>query len=90
MKTWIRRPEELGQKHLQEYGPVRENERAKWLEGGEQLNALKPHCPGTHIVGVSDHEGDVYDVILAQRPFGVDSLVRASWNRRVAHPDRRL
>ncbi|CAN7731536.1 IS4 family transposase [Paraburkholderia hospita] len=90
MKTWIRRPEEFGKKHLREQRPVREKESAKWLEGGEQLNALKPYCPGTHIVGVSDREGDVYDVFLAPRPAGVDWLVRASWNRRVAHPDRHL
>ncbi|WP_246291636.1 IS4 family transposase, partial [Paraburkholderia fynbosensis] len=69
---------------------VQQKESAKWLEGIEQLGVLKTHCPCTHVIGVSDREGDVYDVFLAQRPAGVDWLVRASWNRRVAHPDRYL
>jgi hypothetical protein len=90
MKTWIRRPEERGKKHLRGQRTVREKESAKWLEGCEQLAVLKAHCPHTHIVGVSDREGDVYDVFLAERPAGVDWLVRASWNRLVAHPEKYL
>ncbi|MGF6920635.1 IS4 family transposase [Paraburkholderia sp. 40] len=90
MKTWIRRHEELGKKHLRGQRTVQQKESAKWLEGIEQLGVLKTHCPCTHVIGVSDREGDVYDVFLAQRPAGVDWLVRASWNRRVAHPDRYL
>lgn len=90
MKTWIRRPEEFGKKHLRGKRSVRDKESAKWLEGNEQLAALKTHCPDTHIVGVSDREGDVYDVFVAERPAGVDWLVRASWNRCVAHPEKYL
>jgi hypothetical protein len=90
MKTWIRRLEELGKKHLRGQRSVQEKESAKWLEGIEQLGILKTHCPHTQVIGVSDREGDVYDVFLARRPTGVDWLVRASWNRRVAHPDRYL
>ncbi|MGF6547076.1 hypothetical protein QFZ96_002147 [Paraburkholderia youngii] len=85
LKTWIRRLEELGKKHLRGQRSVQEKESAKWLEGIEQLGILKTHCPHTQVIGVSDREGDVYDVFLARRPAGVDWLVRASWNRRVAH-----
>ncbi|MGF6960518.1 hypothetical protein [Paraburkholderia youngii] len=80
----------MGKKHLRGQRSVQEKERAKWLEGIEQLGILKTHCPHTQVIGVSDREGDVYDVFLARRPAGVDWLVRASWNRRVAHPDRYL
>ncbi|MFM0069399.1 IS4 family transposase, partial [Paraburkholderia aspalathi] len=90
MKTWIRRPEEFGKKHLRGQRSVREKESVKWLEGNEQLAAFKARCPRTHVVGVSDREGDVYDVFLAERPAGVDWLVRASWNRCVAHPEKYL
>ncbi|WP_246392611.1 hypothetical protein [Paraburkholderia youngii] len=86
----LRRLEELGKKHLRGQRSVQEKERAKWLEGIEQLGILKTHCPHTQVIGVSDREGDVYDVFLARRPAGVDWLVRASWNRHVAHPDRYL
>ena len=54
------------------------------------LSALKARCPDTHIVGVCDREGDVYDVFVAERPAGVDWLVRAGWNRSVAHPEKYL
>jgi hypothetical protein len=44
----------------------------KWLEGLEHLAALKTRCPDTHIVAVSDHEIDVYNVFIAERPTVVD------------------
>ena len=90
MKTWVRPPEEFGKKHQRKQRTIREKESVNWLEGSEHLGALKAHCPNTRIVGVSDREGDVYDVFVAGRPAGVDWLVRASWNRRVAHPEQYL
>ncbi|MCW8226561.1 hypothetical protein D8B32_28355, partial [Verminephrobacter eiseniae] len=56
----------------------------------EQLVALEAHCKDTHIVGISDREGDIYDVFMAQRVEGVDWLVRAAWNRRVEHEEQYL
>ncbi|KVZ48335.1 IS4 family transposase [Burkholderia ubonensis] len=90
MKTWVRPPEEYGKKRLRKKRPIQNKESVKWLEGGEHLATLKAFCPNTRIVGVSDREGDVYDVFMAERPAGADWLVRASWNRRVAHPERYL
>jgi len=40
------------------------------------------------LVGVGDLEADVYDVLAASRPAGVDLLIRASWNRCVNAPQR--
>ncbi|MCW8188269.1 hypothetical protein D8B34_28090, partial [Verminephrobacter eiseniae] len=48
------------------------------------------HCKDTHIVGISDREGDIYDVSMAQRVEDVDWLVRAAWNRRVEHEEQYL
>lgn len=90
MKTWTRPPEERGKKHSRKQRAIRDKESVKWLEGLEHVSALKAHCPDTHIVGVCDREGDVYDVFVAERPAGVDWLVRASWNRSVAHPEKYL
>jgi len=90
MKTWIRTPDESGKGQLRKQRAIRDKESVKWLEGLEHLSALKAHCPDTHIVGVCDREGDVYDVFVAERPAGVDWLVRASWNRSVAHPEKYL
>ena len=40
------------------------------------------------MVSVGDREADVYDVLAAPRPAGVDLLIRASWNRCVKAPQR--
>lgn len=90
MKTWVRPPEAFGKKHQRKQRSIGQKESVKWLEGSEHLGALKGHCPNTQIVGVSDREGDIYDVFIAERPAGVDWLVRASWNRCVAHDEQYL
>lgn len=90
MKTWTRAPDDFGKGKLRKQRTIRDKESVKWLEGLEHLSALKARCPDTHIVGVCDREGDVYDVFVAERPAGVDWLVRAGWNRSVAHPEKYL
>lgn len=90
MKTWVRDPEEAGKGKQRRQRDIRDKESVKWLEGLERLEALKEQCPDTHLVGVSDREGDVYDVFIAPRSTGVDWLVRAAWNRRVEHPEKYL
>ena len=90
MKTWVRPPEESGKKATRKKRPITEKESVKWLEGHEQLVALKTRCPDTRLVGISDREGDVYDVFMAERPDGVDWLVRAALNRRVVHEEQYL
>jgi hypothetical protein len=90
MKTWVRPIEQLGKKRLRKSKAIGTKESVKWLEGIEHLATLKSYCSDTHIVGISDREGDVYDAFIAERPIGVDWLVRASWNRRVEHPEQYL
>ncbi|CAB3773763.1 IS4 family transposase ISLpn5 [Paraburkholderia humisilvae] len=90
MKTSIRPPDEFGKGQSRKQRTISDKESVKWLEGLEHLSALKGHCPETHIVGVCDREGDVYDVFVAERPTGVDWLVRAGRNRSVAHPEKYL
>ncbi len=90
LKTWVRPLEQLGKKALRKKLPVQGKESVKWLEGLDHMSALKAHCPGTQIVGVCDREGDLYDVFVAQRSTDVEWLVRASWNRRVIHPEAYL
>ncbi|SOE96936.1 Transposase DNA-binding [Burkholderia sp. D7] len=90
MKTWIRAPEESGKSKQRRKRPIEEKESVKWLEGLEHLASLKTRCPDTHIIGICDRDGDVYDAFIAPRPAGVDWLVRAAWSRRVAHPQAYL
>jgi hypothetical protein len=90
LKTWVRPAEEYGKTQQRKRRPIQDKESVKWLEGIGHLATLKAHCPDTQIVGVCDREGDVYDVFVAERPTGVDWLVRASRNRGVAHPQKYL
>jgi len=90
MKTWARPDADLGKKKQRKQRPIEDKESAKWLEGIEHLAALKARCPDTRIVATGDRESDVYEVFVAERPAGVDWLVRAAWDRRTAHPERYL
>lgn len=90
LKTWIRPPEQIGKKHRRKRLPVTEKESVKWLEGLTQLGTLKERCPHTRLVAVCDREADIYELFVAERPAGVDWLVRAAWDRGVVHPQRHL
>lgn len=90
MKTWIRPNEQVGKKALRTKLPVEEKESFKWVEGLRHLGDLQGNCPQTKFVTVCDREADVYDLFAQARAPGVEWLVRASWNRSVAHPERYL
>lgn len=90
LKTWIRPPEQRGKKHRRKSLPVTEKESVKWIEGLAHLGMLKERCPDTRLVAVCDREADIYDLFVAERPAGVDWLVRAAWDRCVVHPQRHL
>lgn len=90
LKIWARDIEQLGKRHLRRQRPIAEKESYKWLEGVQHLNMLKAHCPANQLVGVCDREADVYELFVAERAAGVDWLVRASWDRRVDHPQKHL
>lgn len=90
LKTWTRPLEQLGKRGLRKKLPVQDKESIKWIEGLNQVAALKHHCPDTSVVSVCDREADLYDLFAAERAAGVDWLVRAAWNRGVDHPDKYL
>jgi len=58
----------------------------KWLWSLEAVFNAHDCCPKTHFVSVGDREADIYDVLAAERPEGVELLIRASWNRCVSAP----
>ena len=64
--------------------PIEDKESHKWLRSLEAVAAARAACPGTHFVSVGDREADVYDLFLAERPVGVDLLIRARVDRKVA------
>lgn len=70
---------------------ITEKESHKWLTSLAALGPARRACPTTQLISVGDREADVYDLFIAERPPGVDLLVRATQNRGVeAQPERRL
>jgi hypothetical protein len=90
MKTWTRPLAELGKRAQRKKRLISQKESIKWIEGLFHLSCLKSRCPDTQIVSVCDREADLYELFMAERPAGVDWLVRAAWNRRVDHSEQYL
>jgi hypothetical protein len=90
-QVWARDPQTFGQQAKQRRSrPVDEKESAKWLHSLHAVNELAAQLPQTQLVSLGDREADVYDLFLVARAPTVELLVRAAWNRRVAHPERYL
>jgi len=89
-QVWTRDPAELGQRATRKQRAIADKESSKWLTSLAAVAAARARCPGTHLVSVGDREADVYDLFVAERPAGVDLLVRAAWDRGVAAPQRHL
>ncbi len=88
--VWARDPEKVGQRATRKQRAIAEKESSKWLRSLAAVNEARHECPPTHFVSVGDREADVYDLVVAERVEGVDILVRAAWDRRVAHEERYL
>ena len=94
-QVWARDPATYapGDPDAHKARPIPDKESQKWLTSLEAIAAARVTCPTTHFVSVGDREADVYELFARARPAGVDLLVRASWDRRVApaeHPERSL
>jgi hypothetical protein len=89
-QVWARNPADRGKRATRKRRPLAEKESQKWLTSVDAVIETQAHCPQTHFVCVGDREADVYDLLVQERPSGVDLLVRAAWNRRVDHPERYL
>jgi hypothetical protein len=87
MKTWVRPEKKFGRKAPATTRPIEQKESIKWLEGIEHLAALKLRCAQTRFVCVGDRESDLYELFSAERPAGVDWLIRAVHNRVACHPE---
>ncbi|NPT59304.1 hypothetical protein [Paraburkholderia elongata] len=88
MKTQVRADVDLGKKRERAKRDSSDSESVKCVEGLNHLPALKARCPDTRMVGVGDRESDVYEVFAAERPAGMDWLIRAACDRCIAHPER--
>ena len=89
-EVWTRDAASLGKRATRKQRAITEKESQKWLTSLEAVTAVHARCPTTHFVSIGDREADVYDLFLAERPAGVDLLVRAAWDRAVDAPQRHL
>jgi transposase Tn5 family protein len=87
-QVWARNPNDISKSAQRKKRPIHEKESQKWLHSLDAVLTAHDSCPGTALVSVGDREADVYDVLAAERPAGVDLLIRASWNRCVSAPQR--
>jgi Transposase DNA-binding/Transposase Tn5 dimerisation domain len=87
-QVWARDPDAVGKRTTRKQRPIAEKESQKWLTSVAAVLAARVECPQTRFVSVGDREADVYDLLVRERPAGVDLLVRAAWDRCVTHPER--
>lgn len=86
-QVWTRPAATLGKRASRKDRVISEKESQKWLTSLQAASEAQARCLTTRVVSVGDREADVYDLFLADRPAGVDLLVRASWDRRVAEEE---
>jgi transposase Tn5 family protein len=87
-QVWARDPHDVGKRARRKQLPITQKESQKWLWSLEAVFNAHDCCPKTRFVSVGDREADIYDVLAAERPEGVELLMRASWDRCVSAPQR--
>jgi hypothetical protein len=87
-QVWARAPNAVGKRARRTPRPIRQQESQTWRTSLEAVCNARDGCPTTRVVSVGDREADVYDVLAAERPEGVERLIRASGDRCVSAPAR--
>ena len=87
-QVWARDPDDMGKRARRTQLPISQKASQQWLHSLDAVYTARDCCPTTHLIRVGDREADVYDVLAAPRPAGVDLLRRASWHRCVNAPQR--
>jgi hypothetical protein len=92
-KVWARDPEDLHKAQKRHEKSLAEKESVKWLEGWRVIEAAAKETPQTLVIGISDREGDVYEILAeAHKTSGpnLGMLVRLRHDRKVASPQEHL
>lgn len=89
-QVWARDAETYAQLKDHKQREIKDKESNKWLKSLDAVKAARLACPNTRFVSVGDREADIYDLFVAERPEGVDFLVRAAMDRRVESEERYL
>lgn len=91
-QVWVRAAEDFQvQRRKRKARRTEEKESQKWLVSLEATaRAQKQLGAHTHLIAVGDSEADVYDLFRKARALPQDVLIRAAYDRNVAHPDHHL
>lgn len=89
-KVWARSAETFGQLPDHKTRTIDAKESHKWLESLAAVGVARAACPQTQFVSVGDREADIYDLFVAERSAGVELLIRAAMDRRVAQEEEYL
>ena len=87
-QVWARDPADVGKRARRKQLPISQKESQKWLASLAAVDSARVECPTTRFISVGDREADVYDLLAATRPAGVELLLRAAWDRCVQAPER--
>lgn len=87
-QVWSRKKEDLRTKEERKKLPIEEKESYRWLESVEATkNAVSSE---THVITVTDREGDIFELFALPRPDNMDLLIRATQDRCVQVEDPKL
>jgi len=86
--VWARDPDDVGKRKRRKQLPMSQKESQKWLTSLEAVFNARDCCAPTRFVSVGDREADVFDLLAAERPAGVELLVRAALDLCVEVPER--
>lgn len=89
-ECWQRPAEQLGKRPARRKRPISEKESSKWVHSLDAVAAAQAQRPTTQLVSVADREADIYDLFLQSQQWSQSLLVRAAWDRSVAHPEKYL
>jgi hypothetical protein len=87
-QVWARDPADVGKRARRKQLPISQKESQKWLASLAAVDSARGECPTTRFISVGDREADIYDLLAATRPAGVELLLRAAWDRCVQAPER--
>lgn len=89
-ERWRRDGEARGQRHRRRERAYEEKESFKWQRASEQMAARLGAALMRRVISVCDREADIYEYLQHKCTHGERFVVRASWDRRVAHETGRL
>jgi hypothetical protein len=89
-QIWTRDAATVGKRHARRAKSTDAKESQKWLTSLRAVADLQRRCPTVQWVSVADREADVYDFLQEAQALHVAVVVRAAWDRRLAHPDGHL